>query len=546
MENQNYPQQAQPYTPPQGYVPPQMPPCAPQPPEPPKSLGRPGSKRDLIYALILGLLCILAADFYLWGRAGLGAAIVTVLVFFTGTCYLYKSRRKLTGYGIYCAAAYLAGAVSFVFSNDSDCQVLLVLFLVILGTVSIMELMALRQCKDGGYGGLPDFFYAAFALTFGSIGRCFYALFHREGAEGKTESRKFGAALIGIACSLPALIIIVPLLMDSDAAFSNLLDRLAFENMGEILGALILGLAAFVLVFGRLFSVRTIRREPKEYEKTWGLAPLAICSFLSAIALVYVLYLISQLAYFFSAFSGLLPENFTVASYARRGFFEMCTVCAINLGLIFLTDLLCKKNSGKSPLALKLLSLFFCLFSLILIGTALSKMVLYIGSFGMTRLRILTSVFMLFLAVVFVAISLRLFLKKVPYVKIALIAGSLLLIFTCYANIDGVIAEYNVTAYQNGKLDAVDMDTLEELDRASAVPWLLELASDKDAGIAKEAHDLLKETLSDFFAYERYNHKTDYEYSPLDWREYNTVKAKARQLLWEWKIAENITPYGDA
>ncbi len=548
MEHQNYPpQQAQPYVPPQGYIPPQMPPyLPPQPVEPPKPFGRPGSKRDLIYALILCVLSVLATDFYLWGGAGLGAAIATVLIFFTGACYLSRNRRKLTGYGIYCAAAYLAGALSFVFSNDGGCQVLLVLCLIILGTVSIMELMQLRRSKDGGYSSLLDFFYAAFGLTFGSIGRCFYALFHREGAQGQPENRKFGTALIGIACSLPALVIIVPLLMDSDAAFSNLLEQLAFENIGEILGALIFGVTAFILIFGRLFSVGTVERESAEYEKTWGLAPLAICSFLGAIALVYVLYLISQLAYFFSAFSGLLPEDFTVAIYARRGFFEMCTVCAINLGLLFLANLLSKKNTGSSSLPLKLFSLFFCLFSLILIGTALSKMFLYIDSFGMTRLRILTSVFMVFLGVVFIAVSLRLFIKKIPYVKIALIAGSLLLIFTCYANIDGVIAEYNVTAYQEGRLETIDMDTLMWLDRESTVPWLLELADDKDEAVAKEARDLLSSTLRFWFEYDYQDPTADYEYTPLDWRAYNTVKAKARQLLWEWKTAENITPYGDA
>ncbi len=543
MDFESYPNQKKPlYPAPQEPIPQQ--PNLPSPRS--SSLYAPCTRRDVVFAIMLALLAILAADFYLWGGAGLGAAVVTALVFFTGACYLIKHRKRITAYGIYCGLAYLAGAGAFVFSNGGFIKFLMVLCLMILATVAIMELLQLRQNKDSSYRTLGDFFYTAFGLTFGSIGRCIYALFHRKTKDGLSENRKIGIALIGVACALPLLLIIIPLLMSSDAAFSTLLERLALDNLSELLGSGLLGLVAFILIFGRLLAAPLAKRKTTEPRGTGGVAPTAICSFLGVITLVYVLYLVSQLAYFFNAFSGLLPEDFTVAEYARRGFFEMCAICAINLLLIFLATLLCKKDKPMAPLSVRLFSLFFCVFSLVLIATALSKMFLYIDSFGMTHLRIYTSVFMIFLAVVFLAVGVRLFVWKVPYVKIAVVTASLLLIATCYANVDSIVAEYNVTAYKTGKLDSIDMDTLWGLDRDSAVPWVLELIDDKDANVADNATRILESAFDAHFEVDSYwegrQYIRIYEDSQIDWRAYNISYARAHELLRQWgsdKFAES-------
>lgn len=538
----NYPPQQGQYIPPQGQY------YAPQPYEAPPStppLRKAANSRDLIFAAIFALLLVLAANFYLWGGAGLGAAVVTSLTYIVALTYLAAHRCRVTLYGIVCGLAYLAGAASLVFSNHGFIKFLMSLCLMILGTVSIMEAMGLRSSKDSSYRTLGDFFYTAFGLSFGSIGRCVYALFHKETADSN-ENRKIGVVLVGVACALPILFIIVPLLMSSDAAFSGLFEKFSSDRLGEMVGSLIFGLFAALLIFGRLFSAPLMERKQKEATGTGGIVPAAICAFLSTIALVYVVYLFSQLAYFFNAFSGLLPEDFTVAEYARRGFFEMCAVCAINLFIIFLATLLCKKDKPTAPLAVRLISLFFCIFSLVLIATSLSKMFLYIDSFGMTRLRIYTSLFMLFLAVLFLAVSLRLFIWKIPYMKIAVVTASLLLIATCFANVDSIVAQYNVTAYKSGKLDSIDMGTLEILDRDSTVPWLLELTEDKNTSVANDATRILNYAFEDHFQTDAYWENAQYirvyEDSKIDWRAYNTSYAKAHNLLRQWgkdKFTEN-------
>ncbi|MFZ3102315.1 MAG: DUF4153 domain-containing protein [Desulfitobacteriaceae bacterium] len=51
-----------------------------------------------------------------------------------------------------------------------------------------------------------------------------------------------------------------------------------------------------------------------------------VLSALTALNLVFIVYFLSQLTYLFSAFNNRLPELMTYAEYARRGFFELCTV----------------------------------------------------------------------------------------------------------------------------------------------------------------------------------------------------------------------------
>ena len=69
---------------------------------------------------------------------------------------------------------------------------------------------------------------------------------------------------------------------------------------------------------------------------------------LGAVCAVYLAYLFSQLAYFVGGFSGILPEGFTRAEYARRGFFEMTCLAGVNLALM--TFGVGKvRHSGRTP-----------------------------------------------------------------------------------------------------------------------------------------------------------------------------------------------------
>ena len=506
-----------------------------QPPVQPPRLTpyRASTRRDMIFALLLAVLSILCADFYFWGGAGPAAGIATVCLLLTGAAYLWRSRKTVTAYGCFCCAVCLACALSLIF-NDSF-KFLSVLTIILCAALAILEFMQLRSRTDGSFRSIGDVCYIVFAMTFGKLADGGYALFHKQGEDGSPERRKTGSVLLGLVIALPVLLIIVPLLVLSDAAFESMVELLDFAHLSELIGAAVLGLGLFFLLFGLLFSLPRCEREPAERSARRGVEPIIIVTFLSVVALVYVLYLFSQLAYFFSAFRGLLPADYSVAEYARRGFFEMSLLCAINLFIIFLSHLLCRKREGKAPLPVRLLCLFLCVFSLILAATSLSKIILYVDRFGMTRLRILTSIFTVLLVVIFLSVILRLFSRKMPYMKISLVAASLLLLLTAYANVDRVIAAYNVGTYQSGKLSSIDMVTLENLDSNAVVPYLWELTGDADKNVAQEAKVLLSARADSLYAIE-YNGSdgTCALGEPLyDWRSRDLTTARAMALLEE-------------
>ena len=489
--------------------------------------------RDMVFALVLFVFSILCADFYFWGGAGPAAGIATVCLLLTGAVYLWRCRRAVTAYGCFCCTVCLACALSLAF-NDSF-KFPSILTMIFCAALAVLEFMQLRSYTDGSFRSIGDVCYVLFVLTFGKLADGGYALFHKEGEDGSPKRRKTGSVFLGLVIAVPALLIIVPLLVLSDAAFESMVNLLDFEHLGELIGAAILGLGMFFLLFGLLFSLPRCEREPAERSERRGVEPIIIITFLSAVALVYVLYLFSQLAYFFSAFRGLLPENYSVAEYARRGFFEMSLLCAINLLIIFLSHLLCRKRKEKAPLAVRLLCLFLCVFSLILAATSLSKIVLYVDSFGMTRLRILTSIFTVLLIVIFLAVIFRLFCKKTPYMKITLIAASLLLLLTSYVNVDRVIAAYNVGAYQSGRLSSIDMGTLENLDSNAVVSYLWELTGDTDQNVAQQAKVLLSARADSLYSikYSGSDGTCALGEPHYDWRSRDLTTARAMALLEE-------------
>lgn len=497
-----------------------------------------GTGKDLALALVLLGFCFLLWDSIFWAEGlGLGEALGLGALLPAALCYLAGRPGKMTGYGLLLTALSLLGAASLALSGDMSLKVLTMMALSPLFLIVLLERLALRT-GTGLLARLRDLFTLWFARSFGRIHVGAWTLTH-VGEKDSARSKRTRAILIGLACAVPALLILIPLLVSSDAAFAGLVGKLDWDSVGKALFALVPGSFAALVLFSLLLTAAP-SKEPARNVKRKGLEPAAVIAFLAAVSAAYVLYLVSQFAYFTDAFRGLLPKDFTVAEYARRGFFEMCAIVAINLLLIVLSVGLCRKSEGKLPGAVKGLALFLCLFSLVLVATALSKMVLYMRSFGLTRLRVLTSAFMIFLAVVVVAEALRLFVKKVPTAQLAVTLGAAILICLSLLNVDGLVARYNVEAWRSGSLDSLDMKTICELGDG-AVPTLAELAGEKDETISAAAAEELDERLVRFgFAEWKWDEEKRTsvavlkdEPNSLDLRSWNLVSAQAYEALEE-------------
>lgn len=518
-------------------VPPVNPYAAPpirQKPPRRKSVGR-----DIAMALLLGISCFVMVDCFLWtGTLGMGFAIGAMVFLIAEVWYIAAFVKRKSVYAALCILLFAAGCVSLAFSADFLYKLLTLLSLMMLSACMVMDSMELRAWEPGSLGSIGDYFYVVYAASFGRIGAGMYGLFHKESkdgaaANGSKKEAGVGKALLGLLIALPFVALLAFLLYNGDEAFRGMLDGINLDKAPQKALSLVLAIPAFILLFSRLFSLRDLKRE-RCPESGKGFDPTVLFFFLLGVSLVYIAYLFSQLAYFFNGFMGFLPQDFTYAEYARRGFFELTVVSMINIVIVILCNALCRKKEGKLPLGVKLTSLFLCVFSLVLAFTEFAKMKMYMDNYGLTRLRVLTILFTLFLAVVFVTLIARLFIRRLPYMKVAVIFGAALVIALNFVNIDNVIAQYNVNAYQTGKLETIDVHTITRLNDA-AVPYLLELAEDEDAKVAQEAVDSLYYRWRSLHENGKWD-SSAWEYAPgelkdYDYKGFNLTSHQARTLL---------------
>lgn len=507
------------------------------PPPPPKRETLSAGRREVIFAALLILFSVFTMNALIYTGPYLGFALGFCGILLLSFVYMAGKSMKPSVYGFFCAGASFVLAASILWNNNGILTLGFFLLAIFSWFLGISICMRANVHPVGGFSSLHDAMRVGFFLTYPKMGAATRGLFRR-------ESRKKGKAAKGIlgGCLLAIPVLsfcLLPLLRQSDAAFDSLLEQAfsIFTNWRQLIWSLLLGVMLFFPLYTRAVYLRL--RENKDMaapEHPGSFTVPVLGGFLGAIALVYLLYLFSQLAYFFNAFSGLLPENFTTAEYARRGFFEMAAICAINLLIVAVSMSNIRKKDGRVPGIIRGLCLYFCAFSLLLVVSAFSKMSLYVASFGLTYLRVFTSLFMCCLAVAFVAVGVWIFCPKFSYMKCIAVFTLTVACLTAWVNVDALVARYNVTAFETGKLETVDMDTLAELN-CGAVPYLLRLSENPDAAVASKAEELLADWTRRYYYVQKTDGNITLEAKESDLRGWTFQSAQAKRLLTQWAEA---------
>ena len=483
------------------------------PPKEPKILF-PTGKRELFFALgclISGLLLI--NSLYVGGYQ-LGFAVGTILSILFGAGYLLCSGHKASGYSLSILALCVVIAGSFARTDDELVKFVMVCFLLMGVNLGFCLLAGKNRRSPGTVGTLKDGFYTLFCLGFGKMPAATEGLSDSM-RNGSSIGRKAGAVLLGLGLCVPVLALLIPLLMQADAAFEALLKRGPDLSFGEIFATLLFGgfLALFQYTRGAALQHHTAA--PLAAKQKKGLSPLTVNTVLLAVCLLYGVYLFSQLSYFIGGFAGLLPQEYTLAEYARRGFFEMALLCAINLGIIILA-----LSITRPSLCTRLLCLAVGLATLFFVAAASAKMFLYIDSFGLTRLRVLTQVIMGFMGLVTVFLCIWLFVPRMPYMKAVVLTALLLGALVSWTDVDTQVAKYNVDAYLSGKMETVDTAHLGSLGNG-AVAHILRLANEaQDPAVAQKAQRILQNRWIG---------------QGTDLREWNYVNQEAAQILQDFQ-----------
>lgn len=459
------------------------------PPKPQKTLYT-VEKKELLFALGCLISGLLLVNSVYVGGFQLGFALAVILCIGFGIWYLLSRGCKANAYSLSVLALCVIIAGSFAWTDDGFVKFVMLGFLLTGIPLGFCLLAGRNRHSPGGLGSLKDVSYTIFHLGFGQMGTSTASLSHALRQENSV-GKKAGAILLGLGLCLPVLAIMIPLLMRADAAFEALLDRAPSVSLGEIFATVLFGICLALFQFTQGTALRHHTSVPLNAKVKAGLSPLTVNTVLCAVCLLYGVYLFSQLSYLIGGFAELLPKEYTLAEYARRGFFEMALLCAINLGVIILALSLSAPN-GRAPLITRLLCLFVGLVTLFFVAAASAKMFLYIDSFGLTRLRVLTQVIMCFLGLVTVFLCVWLFAPKLPYMKAVVLTALVIGALVSWTDVDTQVAKYNVDAYLSGTLETVDMAHLSNLGSGATV-HILRLAQEaENDAIAQTARNILQ------------------------------------------------------
>lgn len=448
-------------------------------------------RRDRILVVLALALGVLFCELVFFAGFGIGMTAWLALFYATALWFL---RGNATGNRLsWVLLVPIVGlGISFALYDNPALQFLDFMVLLALCALQLAQWTGLRTQSFSAAGLVTDVFHTAFLLPLANLPAPFRVL-----AGGERRSKGWVQVLLGVAVALPLLILVLSLLSSADAVFEGLLgNTLKYfqQNLAEALLKLIFGAILALPLAGMLYALR--RRKPVggfdkpiEFQRAAVVDGRLTTTVLAMLCVVYVAFIAVQFGYLMGGLRSLLPQAFTYAEYARRGFFELMGVVVVNLCVYGFALALTRRPTSALVRGM-LLALGTC--TLALIASALAKMILYINAYGLTELRVYTTWFMVLCAAVFLALMLQAIVRKFPAMPVILVAFLVLFLGLNFVGVDRLVAQANVDRYTSGKAAAVDFDTITGLSDAM-VPVVLPLLQDKNPQTAAAARSLLED-----------------------------------------------------
>lgn len=194
---------------------------------------------------------------------------------------------------------------------------------------------------------------------------------------------------------------------------------------------------------------------------------------LGCIAALFLVFVLLQARYLFGGASLLAPAgDISYADYARRGFFELVAVTALTLPVLLVADWALDQRLPRARRRFRALAGLLLGLLGVIVVSALSRMALYAGMYGLTELRVYVTAFMLLLCAVFGWFAMSVLRgNRGAFMRGTLIACGCAVAVLNLADPDALIARVNLE--RRSPQVPVDVSYLASLS-ADAVPAMLE------------------------------------------------------------------------
>jgi hypothetical protein len=287
------------------------------------------------------------------------------------------------------------------------------------------------------------------------------------------------AVLRGLAITLPVLLIFGLLLSSADMVFGDLLNQSLSWAIPDNPFAQFVLTAVFTWFCLTIFKlllfhqdVQTPEAAPRAESKSRGfrLTMIEATMLLGSVDVMFLAFVLIQARYLFGGEANITAQGYTYAEYARRGFYELVAVSVMTIGLILALDAWTFRKRAIERY-FRLLVGGLIVLTMVLLVAAFRRLNLYENAYGYTRIRVMSAVFMLWLALLLSVLPVAIVRRQHRVFYIASIIIALCFVLTLnLINMDGFIASRNIARFeQTGKLD---------------VPYLLSLSDDAVPALA--------------------------------------------------------------
>ena len=301
----------------------------------------------------------------------------------------------------------------------------------------------LHQCHCDGKWNIGKYMSSICRYLIQAMGMIYYPFIHLRVYILSLRDKRYGNVfrlLAGACAAIPAVIFLCVLLGGADVVFHNMMRMILLDYLDPVTLFLAgIQAAVWTLIMYCLLCSAYGGSICDDMESVRTKSPAGAISFMAMIGFVYVVFCGIQIFYLFLG-RGSLPEGMTYSQYARQGFFQLLFVAVLNLVMV----LMCIKYF-RSHVLLNGLLLLISLCTYVMLASAVYRMVLYVGQYQLTFLRILVLWFLAMLCVLMAGVVLLIFNNDFPLFRFCLAVISCFYLALAWMRPDYVAARYNVS-----------------------------------------------------------------------------------------------------
>lgn len=413
------------------------------------------SKSEKIMSLLSIVFSFLFVHFAIWNTSGFFTTLLYIAIITAGIIFMRNNGYKFSKLNI--LIAVILYVFSFVFSVTANkfIKFLDLIFLVTIGAYFVYSV----SCGKRRIGRFFPFEIIKSLIEFPFM----HFSKEYEAISSLIKKTKFGTTakliLAGLISAVPLTFVVSCLLMSADSGVEKILigisNILLRQNIFSLAFEFLISIPASFWLFGMFY--KNVHSEASDMlneescekllEKGRTINNVIVYTSVTPICFLYIIFFISQLTYFMSAFFGNLPENYSYAEYARKGFFELFAIEIINTAVIFFMNLFTKRNDAGKPKLLKFYTVLILLFTLLITATSLSKMIMYIDAYGLTQLRVYTSWFMILTFMMFILAIISQIKSNFHSMPFYAAIFTVMFAVLCFSRPDALITKYNLETY---------------------------------------------------------------------------------------------------